>query len=446
MRIRNFVTVAFLIWQGIVLAAPTPLHAAENVKLLAQRAESLIGEIGPDRVDQPSEEVYRLATILAAILDAYPLSLEARLLERGRLGRARFDLDEVKSAAEHWANGNPDVARRLFADADADADRGDGGRTVAQTPDPAPVRIPPRDPVQMPVRTPEPAAPQTDRPGRQTAGLTLPKPVDPIDFSTFLAPPADKSANPAGSTVKMTRAEVFRNLRRSTVLLYIVGPSKSGGGLVPLHIGTGFFISPTLLLTNAHVEEADDKYNSTWLAINESIGVRVVHEVSNARKSTPIKIDAALMRTDGFESPHYISLNRHHEEDEWIAIAGYPGPAARIDHRYTLLENAIRASKAPGRDAIPSALVDEGRINTVITNYKSLATDLQYTMVTSGGNSGSPVVNACGQAVGLHYSGTSDKNSNAKYNMAVAMADVALFLDQIGSGVSVPSTPCQVGF
>jgi S1-C subfamily serine protease len=62
-------------------------------------------------------------------------------------------------------------------------------------------------------------------------------------------------------------------------------------------------------------------------------------------------------------------------------------------------------------------------------------------MVTAPGNSGSPVVNVCGELVGLHYSGGA-KAAQVKFNGAVHAREVALYLQTVGVAAEMTEGAC----
>ncbi|MEO0939410.1 MAG: trypsin-like peptidase domain-containing protein [Pseudomonadota bacterium] len=167
-------------------------------------------------------------------------------------------------------------------------------------------------------------------------------------------------------------------------------------------------------------------------------------------------MDAALIRVENYTSQHFLPLNSRSQQDEWIAMAGYPGKAAEDDYRYTVLFSSLRRGQALNLGEVPTAVSSEGRINTLTINTTTRATDLLYSMPSGRGNSGSAVVNACGEVVGIHYAGSFSEVERGrdgkpvvkavKYNRGVSMKDVVLFLDQIGSGIPYARTPCQVAF
>lgn len=252
-------------------------------------------------------------------------------------------------------------------------------------------------------------------PGRQTA---------------LLAP--QKQPNATVTPELNTRTDVRRLLRQATVLVYFV--EYLANGQVKTHpVGTGSFISPTHILTNAHVAEVGLTRQGTWLVINELIGVKVAQVVSNARRDTPIQIDAAVMQVQGYQHPAPLPLSAGAQVDEWIGIAGYPGDAAVLDARYDALAQALVDQRVPERYEIPSALVDEGRLNNIVPDKQKRALTLQYTMITAPGNSGSPIINACGELIGLHFAGY---NTKVKYNIAEHTQQLLIYLRHI----NVPHT------
>ncbi len=106
--------------------------------------------------------------------------------------------------------------------------------------------------------------------------------------------------------------------------------------------------------------------------------------------------------------------------------------------------------------AIPGIRVDDGRLSNKFRHLRSKALNLQYSMETTGGNSGSPIVNACAEVIGLHYTGSRAKlkldksgtyavGDTSKYNQAVASSEVIDFLSRAGVPFTNSNDRCQVG-
>lgn len=418
---------------ALIILAPVA-EARENVKLLAQKLEAHLEVTVP----LEGEAAFRFMLIVQEILDEHPRELEAKLLTRGRLGKHRINLSDLSREAKHWEDANPVRAEELRnSEADVPVVKDVEEARAAERPQ---------------QYSAQPAKSNQDG----VARVAPPKQVDADAFASFLTPPERSAPAPRFSqSSKSTPAQVFREMRKATVLIYFLGQAKAGNGIVPLHVGTGFFVSPTKLLTNAHVQEAYSGNVGVYVAVNETIGVRTLRTLKNARLQTSVKIDAALMEVVNFRSDHFLPLTSMYRRDEWIAIAGYPGKATEEDRRYIVLDANFRNGQTPELNEIPTAVVDEGRINNTLDNKETFATDLQYTMPTARGNSGSPIVNSCGEVVGLHYYGSfsevetySGKQfvKSVKYNQAVSMRDVILFLTQVNANIPYSTEQCQIDF
>lgn len=416
--------------------------------LIAQPAEADRGHIG--QLMQAAEALnvqagggaggeadFKVALILDEIVKLYPTSPEAQTLARGAsLPGSSINVAAVRLRAKSWAIRNQARARALVAGGVETlalvAPSLPGGRGAKTVRPPKAVVIDGSGTLRLPPRV------QGQASARQAPVTQLPK-----NDQVAVLPPRSGQAAAAASSGAMeasSRQGVRRLLRRATVLIYFVELGARGVKTHP--IGTGSFISPTHVLTNAHVAEAADRRQGTWLVINEEIGVRVAHVISNARRDTPLQIDAAVMEVQGYEHPVHLGLSQGAQVDEWIGIAGYPGDAAVLDARYDALAQALVSQRVPERYEIPSALVDEGRLNNIVPDKKKRALTLQYTMITAPGNSGSPIVNACGQMVGLHFAGYTTR---VKYNIAEHTRQILIYLNMVGIPHTEATSRCTLG-
>ncbi len=416
-----------------------------NVKLVVSEASQLHQRAESLPAAQRGEVHFRITLIFDEILADHPRSLEAAMLKTGRLNRKKVDVASIRQSAATWEKANPTRARSLRDGGDQpvrrqvappDDDKKDDVQVVTRTDNKPPVK-----------RNTDNGTKTVKLPPRVRNTLNLPRVKDDAPVVT---PPIKRS----GPARKSTPQQVLRSMRRATVLLMFV--VDENGKLTPYHLGTGFFVAPDIIVTNSHVAGARGNAPGFWLAINEHVGVREAQLISRADKETPLKIDAAAMRIVGYRSEHFLRFNEHYEVDEWIAISGYPGKATTFDIRYDKLKHAISNRLKPDGESIPTAVTGEGRINNHFIDSVSRATNLQYTMTTAGGNSGSPVANACAEVVGLHYSGTKtyvkkDSSSDqyvvnpSKYNQSIASREVVFFLRRIGLPVETVNSPCEVG-
>jgi S1-C subfamily serine protease len=405
------------IWCGIcavVLLLCALAHEAQGqtvtARSLAQEFDglALTATAGNDKAAQKAG--YDAVRILDRIRQEFPTSLEARLLQsKGRLPNRAVNLEVIYARAEEWAKATPDAQTMLPAALAI------GLGDDATVPD---------DAVELDV----------------APAISLAAPLLPDTNATALLPGAAVAPDTGAPHPAMSEAELHRKLRTASVLLFFVG-SKKTGGLKAFHVGSGSLVAPDIVLTNAHVAEEMASYSGTWLAINDTIGIRQAKVVSIARRETPFKIDAAVMQLQGYKAPEYLTLNTAPQLDERILIAGYPGDATLLDQRYVTLQTLLEQGKIPQKSQLPTALLNEGRINNFIDYSGNNTTELQYTMVTAPGNSGSPIVNVCGEIVGLHYSGGA-RGAEVKFNGAVHARDVVQFLRSVGVAAQATSGAC----
>lgn len=409
------VTVAF----AACLAQSSPAAAETGgAKALAEAAVALAGP-APGAAAGNGRLAFRIVLLLDRIAAEHPRSLEAQLLRRqNRLPGAALDAAALRAAAAAWAAAYPAEAAALRADPDAGEP---GGARTAAGEGAGVLRLPP------------PARAGGSDP-------LLPRVVGQPAPAPRAAPPSVAQGDGAARTG--TKAAARQALRRAAVMVYFVGQAaRDARGIVPVHVGSGAFIGPDLVLTNAHVVDAMTNNVGHWLVINETWGIWPATVVAHARRDTPVKVDAAVLRVQGMRATDWLGFNEAPQLDEWIAIAGYPGDATLLDARHRLLEEALAAGRVPARADLPTALLNEGRINNVVKNVTSGASDLQYTMITAPGNSGSPVVNACGEVVALHYSGGA-RAASVKFNGGVHARDVASFLRLAGIPFASGTAPC----
>lgn len=380
--------------------------AQDSARTLAVEFDWLADGIAPG----DTEKAYAAIVLLQRILTEFPKSLEARLLQtKGRLPNRTTDIAAIYDIAQDWIAAHPEVAPVVLPEILA-------GQDVQEA-------LPQRAPSGVSAALPPPPEASV------ALGQLRPKPADLAAALPVARLPGE--------------AEMHRNLRRAAVLLYFVGQTRQGQ-LVAEHVGSGAFIGPDLVLTNAHVAGARDGYVGTWLAINETIGVRRAQVMSMAPRDTPIKIDAAVLRIDGTKAESWLKLDPNPRLDDRIVIAGYPGDATLLDQRYRVLNDSLVQGLLPAPATLPTALLNEGRINNFITDVESRSSELQYTMVTAAGNSGSPVVNLCGDIVGLHYSGGST-GATVKFNGAVHARDIGIYLQFVGLPVQTATAACPQG-
>lgn len=192
--------------------------------------------------------------------------------------------------------------------------------------------------------------------------------------------------------------------------------------------GSGLAVSPTRVLTNAHVVELAARYPG-----NVVIGV----VPSQGDKSVQGKLiavdperDLALIEVAGVRLSPLAFYAGPANEGEALYALGYPG-------------NVDLATARSSADFItPTSPV---RSQGVFSGRRSLmGTEmLLHTASIARGNSGGPLLDRCGRVLGVNSALTRGDEGDASFAFAIAYAEVAAFLREAKQPFTSIATPCQ---
>lgn len=358
----------------------------QSAKVLAAKALALHAGLENRQGAARDEDIFRVHLLVSVIRQRYPRSREALLLERHRF--YGIDIVEIERKATLWAALNQrraqDIATEDLAETELAASESAVARDAAPLISPrlAPsttARAPPLRP-SRPQAQPSPIAPPAARPR-----TTRPRPAP-----SFAPPP-----------VRFSQRELSDRLRRAVVI--VVTFTRRNGRLDWKSHGTGFFITDRHILTNDHVvRDGHGGVAEEILIANRELGLSRVRLVQAGKSSDGRGIDTALLEALNVRSQHILPMTFDYREGDAVTIAGYPGRSAKYDRAFQDFLSLIRSGSAPGVDEIPNPKFSTGAIQSVFRNPQGKE-NLENGFETTGGNSGSPVVNACGFLVGQHY-------------------------------------------
>lgn len=214
---------------------------------------------------------------------------------------------------------------------------------------------------------------------------------------------------------------------RSVVRVVIVLRDEEGYDVIG-H-GTGFAVTPTLIVTNAHVIEplmSDERLRLGVVPAQGRTGyfARVTRIASN--------VDLALIElTEKASLPVSTLYTGRVEDGADVYAVGYP---ANVDDALGQGLNGLVSPQAPVKSR---GQISGGRSSTQFDT-------LLHTAAIGAGNSGGPLLDSCGRVVGVNSFGTiSDNGSDSEFYFAVSMRELAPFLRKAGVAARFNAAPCQ---
>ncbi len=239
------------------------------------------------------------------------------------------------------------------------------------------------------------------------------KNVDTTPKKTEAEAPPPKASDPntkePSSTVPNNSTNnalpIAQNIEQATVL--IINDSSNG-----MKTGTGFFIAPGIILTNAHVAQGKQDKIYVIGKFTELVSSAKILAVSNTKGrdyavlQVPIKSIAPL---------HFdLDVARTQKISAW----GFPGAVTDIDPNFRALLKGEAVSA-------PEVVYSEGSVSVVQDQTPPI---IFHTAVVSHGNSGGPLVNENGNVVGINTYISLDKKSYRQSSIAIVSKDIVNFL------------------
>ncbi len=229
------------------------------------------------------------------------------------------------------------------------------------------------------------------------------------------APPATAPAPSVASTAQTGPAAAqTRQAEQATVLVL----ARQSGGLA---LGSGFFISPSHVVTNAHVvgDAAD-----IFLINGRTEGLRRARLL---RRAVDGGRDFALLGLDSPAPVQGLRFAADPQRTERVSAWGFPGAVSGDDPKF----RALLAGKS---QTAPEVVYSDGVVNVVLDRTPRL---IVHSATVSQGNSGGPLVNAAGHVVGINTFIKLDDESYRQSSLAIVASSVMDFLREAGAPFAV---------
>lgn len=247
-----------------------------------------------------------------------------------------------------------------------------------------------KDPLgKGPASTPAPAG---TLPERKTDATPPGGPITPTAASTELP----KGGGKAG---KLDPPALARSLEQATVLVVSAGGDS----------GSGFFVAPDLVVTNHHVVGGAAP-GSEALVLSKHLKTGYIGTVvATSPPGQAPQADFAVIRVTvppGSVTPLPVAA----EPDALgeVVAAGYPAIALQQDRN-------LRRLAAGDLKAAPEVVLTKGTVSAVQNRERNTPMVLHSADI-SAGNSGGPLIDACGRVVGINtYIVTSRQSTKANY-------------------------------
>ena len=230
------------------------------------------------------------------------------------------------------------------------------------------------------------------------------------------------------ATAPLALAEPADIAAASRGVVRVVLVANDGQTIQYVGHGSGFAVSPTLVVTNAHVvaEARDSDTMMIGVVPSEGTSGYLAKVVAYSPRN-----DLALLRLiDKGAIPALTLFPGAVDDGSEVYAVGYPG---NVD----LAQGLSLAEIVEPQSAVKTrGYISAGRSSRQFET-------LLHTAPVGSGNSGGPLLDSCGRVIGVNSFGTLSEGADSEFYFAVSLREVTGFLREAGVKPRIAGMPCR---